>query len=73
MGERTVFQRSDGRWCAKYKDARGTWKYIYRSTKAEAKKALRAALKGWDPSLRLIGKYPHPLCHPLERHHPHSM
>src|SRR5215211_2122484 len=51
MGEGTVFQRSDGRWCAKYKDARGTWKYIYRSTKTEAKKALRAALKDRDDGI----------------------
>jgi hypothetical protein len=32
MSEGTVFQRSDGRWCAKWKDARGDWKYLYRKS-----------------------------------------
>lgn len=49
MSEGTVFQRStDGRWCAKYKDARGNWKYLYRRSKGEAKQALRKALKDRD-------------------------
>jgi integrase len=47
-GEGSVYQRADGRWVAKYKDIRGTWRYIYRKSKAEAKKALRQALKDRD-------------------------
>jgi hypothetical protein len=48
MSEGTVFQRSDGRWCAKYKDARGSWRYLYRKSKGEARKALRVVLKDRD-------------------------
>ena len=51
MSEGTVFQRSDGRWCAKYKDARGSWRYLYRKSKGEARKALRAALKDRDEGI----------------------
>ncbi len=40
----SVYKRKDGLWVAKYHDAEGKWKYIYRKTKAEAKKALRSAL-----------------------------
>jgi integrase len=62
MSEGTVFQRSDGRWCAKYKDARGTWRYLYRKSKVEAKKALWQALKDRDegitpPSKMTVGIY----------------
>jgi integrase len=48
MSEGSVFKRKDGKYCAKYKGADGTWKYIYRKTKTEAKQALRAALKDRD-------------------------
>ena len=48
MSEGRVFQRKDGKVCAKYEGADGTWKYIYRKTKNEAKKALRQALKDRD-------------------------
>ena len=51
MAEGTVFQRSDGRWCAKYKDANGKTKYLYRKTKQFAKQALREALKDRDDSI----------------------
>jgi integrase len=51
MSEGTIFQRSDGRWCAKYKDARGSWRYLYRKSKGEARKALRAALKDRDEGI----------------------
>jgi integrase len=51
VSEGTVFQRTDGRWCAKWKDARGEWKYLYRKSKAEAKKALRQALKDRDEGI----------------------
>jgi hypothetical protein len=62
MSEETVFERSDGRWCAKYKDARGNWRYLYRKSKVEAKKALRQALKDRDegitpPSKMTVGIY----------------
>jgi hypothetical protein len=53
MSEGSVFKRKDGKYCAKYKGADGTWKYLYRRTKTEAKKALREALK-----LRDEGKTP---------------
>ena len=39
MSEGSVFQRADGRWVAKYRDAGGRWRYVYR--KGEARKALR--------------------------------
>jgi integrase len=51
VSEGSVFQRADSRWCAKYKDARGVWRYIYRSSKGEAKQALRAALKDRDEGI----------------------
>jgi hypothetical protein len=35
-GEGSVYQRADGRWCAKYKEIRGRWRYLYRKTKADA-------------------------------------
>ena len=43
--ESSVFQRADKKWCGKWKDADGKWRYLYRKTKQEAKQALRAALK----------------------------
>lgn len=48
MSEGSVYQRADGRWCAKYKDTTGKWRYLYRKSKGEAKQALRAALKDRD-------------------------
>jgi hypothetical protein len=51
MSEGTVYQCRDGRWCAKYKDASDNWKYVHRRTKAEAKKALREALKDRDDGI----------------------
>ena len=52
MGDNgSVYQRKDGRWCAKYRDADGKWRYIYRKTKKEAKQALRAALKDRDDGI----------------------
>ncbi len=46
--EGSVYQRKDGRWCAQYRDAKDKVRYIYRKTKAEAKKALREALRDRD-------------------------
>ncbi len=63
MSEGTVFQRTDGRWCAKYKDARGIWRYLYRKSKGEARKALGATLRDRDegitpPSKMTVEIYP---------------
>jgi hypothetical protein len=46
VSEGSVFQRSDGRWVAKYKDAQGKWRYLYRKSKTEAKQALRLGSQG---------------------------
>jgi integrase len=51
VNEGSVFCRKDGLFCAKYKNASGKWKYIYRKTKAEAKKALRDALQDRDDGI----------------------
>jgi hypothetical protein len=51
MSEGSVFQRTDGRWCAKYEDATGTRRYLYRKSKMEARKALRQALKDRDEGI----------------------
>ncbi len=60
--EGSVYKRNDGRWVAQYRDAKDKTRYIYRKTKAEAKKALRDALKdrddGFVPADRLtVGMY----------------
>jgi integrase len=49
--EGSVYQRKDGRWVAQYKDAKGKTRYLYRKTKAEAKKALREALRDRDDNI----------------------
>jgi integrase len=49
--EGSVFQRADKKWCGKWKDADGKWRYLYRKTKQEAKSALRAALKDRDDNI----------------------
>jgi hypothetical protein len=51
MCEGSVFLRADGKWCAKYKDARGKCRYLYRMSKAEAKEVLRQALKDRDEGI----------------------
>src|SRR5919107_1856613 len=60
--ERSVYQRKDGRWVAQYRDAKDKVRYIYRKTKAEAKKALREALQDRDEGFvsadkLTVGKY----------------
>jgi integrase len=61
--EGSVYRRkSDGRWVAQYRDANDKVRYIYRRTKADAKKALREALQdrddGYVPADKLtVGKY----------------
>ena len=49
--EGSVYQLKDGRWCAQYRDAKGKVRYIYRKSKAEAKQALREALKDRDDGI----------------------
>lgn len=51
MSEGSIYKRKDGYWVAKYKDAAGQWKYLYRRTKGEARKALREALKNRDEGI----------------------
>lgn len=46
-----MFQRKDGKWCGKWKDASGKWRYLYRKTKARAKTALREALRDRDDNI----------------------
>ena len=61
--EGSVYRRkSDGRWVAQHKDARGKTRYIYRKSKGEAKEALREALRDRDdgivpPSKMTLGVY----------------
>ena len=61
--EGSVYRRkSDGRWVAQCRDAHDKVRYIYRKTKAEAKKALREALQDRDdgyvpPDKLTVGKY----------------
>jgi transposase-like protein len=56
MSEGSTYRRKDGRWVAKWKDANGKWCYLYRKTKADAKKTLRQALKDRDDHIVLVGK-----------------
>jgi integrase len=51
VGEGSVFRRKDGRWVAKWKDVNGKWRYLYRKSKGEAKRALREALKDRDDNI----------------------
>ena len=51
MSEGSVFRRKDGRYVGKWKDATGKWCYLYRTSKGEARKALRQALKDRDEGI----------------------
>ncbi len=53
--EGSVYQRKDGRWVAQYRDAKDKVRYVYRKTKAEAKKALTAAPVSIDPCVLVSG------------------
>lgn len=60
--EGSVYQRKDGHWVAQYADAKGKTRYLYRKTKAEARKALRDVLRdrdeGFAPANKLtVGMY----------------
>ena len=50
-GNGSIYRRKDRYWCAKYRDASGKWKYLYRKTKAEAKQVLREALNEVDEGI----------------------
>jgi integrase len=56
VSEGSVFRRKDGKWCGKWKDANGEWRYLYRKTKAEAKQALREALHDRDDNITPLDK-----------------
>ena len=51
MSEGSVFRRKDGKWCGKYRDASGKWRYLYRKSKTETKQALREALRDRDDNI----------------------
>jgi hypothetical protein len=51
VSEGSVYQRKDGRYVAEWQYSTGKWCYLYRKTKAEAKQALRQALKGRDEGI----------------------
>ena len=56
MSEGSVYQRkSDLRWVAKWQ-VNGKWRYLYRKTEAEARKALRKALRDRDDNIVPVGK-----------------
>src|SRR5215203_4366478 len=60
--EGSVYQGKDGRWVAQYRDAKDKVRYVYRRCKADARKALREALKdrdeGYVPADKLtVGLY----------------
>jgi predicted RNase H-like HicB family nuclease len=47
----SVYQRKDGRWVGKFRDVRGSWRYVYRKTKAEAKEALKEAIRNQEEGI----------------------
>ena len=47
----SVYQRKDGRWAGKYRDLEGSWRYVYRKTKAEAEEALKEAIKDQEEGI----------------------
>lgn len=61
MGEGGVRERSDGRWEARYVDARGVRRSVYGATEDEAKRELRRALnerdKGVSGSAESVGAW----------------
>ncbi len=48
-----IFQRKDKKWCGKYKDTTGKWKYLYRKTKGEAREALNQAIADRDAGIKV--------------------
>jgi integrase len=47
----SVYQRKDGRWVGKFRDVKGSWRYVYRKTKAEAKEALKEAIRDQEEGI----------------------
>ena len=52
----SVFQRKDGRWCAKYQDSDGRDRYLYGKKKNEVKEKLKDALANQKPEQVHKGK-----------------
>jgi len=57
----SVYQRKDGRWVGKFKDLEGSWRYVYRKSKADVKEALREAIRdqeeGISPEKMTVADY----------------
>jgi hypothetical protein len=57
----SIYRRKDGRWVGKWKDSKGEWRYLYRKTKAEAKEALKEAIRdqeeGITPDKLTVSEY----------------
>lgn len=51
--EGSVFKRKDGKWCGKYKDNDDKYRYLYRKTKSEARRALAQAIADRDAGIRV--------------------
>jgi hypothetical protein len=49
----SVYQRKDGRWVGKFQDLEGSWRYLYRKSKEEAKQALLETLKDQEEGISL--------------------
>ena len=47
----SVYQRKDGRWVGKFKDLEGSWRYVYRKSKADVKEALREAIRDQEEGI----------------------
>ena len=41
----SFFKRKDQKWCGRYKDGSGKWRYLYRKSKGEAKALSMKLLK----------------------------
>jgi hypothetical protein len=55
MSEEAIYQRKEGRLCAKYKDLNGKWKYLYRKTKAEVNlTSLMVGIRDYDVAKILL-------------------
>ena len=57
----SIYQRKDDRRVGRYKDVHGTWRHVYRKTKAEAKEALGEAIRdqeeGISPEKMTVADY----------------
>ena len=55
QGEGTIFQRADGRWCARLRVGDGRRREFYASTQGEVRRLLTAAIRAQDEGLRVGG------------------